>query len=139
MPVPSTTRDAITAALKEHGPMSVLEIMEVTGFGRLKVNACLNTARHDHPGRYFRIVSYRRNVGVQGREIPVYSASMGRDVPRPVFDKKDTNRNYYLRNRARQAVRRKVNTGKAPANPWAGLIQMQYRQPTPHPTPKPSP
>lgn len=126
MPVAPTTRDAITQALKENGPMSVVEIMEATGFGRLQVNSCMTTARHNHPGRYFRITDYRRQVGVKGREIPVYAAGRGRDAPRPVFEKAESKRDYYLRNRARQATRRKAATGVY-ATPWAGLLPMERR------------
>jgi len=126
MPIKPTTRDAITQALREHGPMSVVEIMEATGFGRLQVNSCMTTARRDHPGRYFRITGYRRQVGVKGREIPIYAAGRGRDVPRPVFDRTETQRDYYLRNRARQATRRKATTGIY-ATPWAGLVPMERR------------
>ncbi len=135
MPVPPITRDTITAALVEFGPMSVLEIMEATGFGRQRVNSCLNTARHDHPRTFFKIVDYQRNVGVQGREIPIYAAGPGRDALRPAFKKKESQHAYYLRNRARVAVRRKSNAGYATPNPWAGLLPMQTRRPTPPPQP----
>lgn len=68
MPKPPITRDAITAALKECGPMSVPEIAEHLGMARNRINTCMTTARKNHPGRYFRIVRYRPQVGVSGRE-----------------------------------------------------------------------
>jgi len=130
MPIPPITRDAITAALKECGPMSVMEIVEHTGMVRSRVNACLSTARANHPGKFFRIVSYRTQAGVQGRETPVYAAGPGRDATRPVFDRErylERRRSYYQQNRAQWAARRKVRTGQVPASPWDGLVPMGRR------------
>lgn len=86
MPVKPVTRDAITAALKECGPMSVIELVDHLGWGRNRINACMTTARANHPGKFFRIVRYQLQVGVRGRETPVYAAGRGRDAPRPAFD-----------------------------------------------------
>jgi hypothetical protein len=141
MPKPPETRDAITAVLKELGPMTVPELVQHFGWTRTRVNACLTTARNNHPGKFFRIVRYQKQIGVQGRETPVYAASPGADAPRPKFDaeyKQQRRSGYYQRNRARFAVARKRRTGKTEVNPWAGLIPMQRRrpQPTPHTGPQ---
>ena len=66
MPVKPVTRDAITAALKERGPMSVMELVDHLGWGRNRINACMTTARANHPGKFFRIVRYQLQVGVRG-------------------------------------------------------------------------
>ena len=66
MPVKPVTRDAITAALKECGPMSVIELVDHLGWGRNRINACMTTARANHPGKFFRIVRYQLQVGVRG-------------------------------------------------------------------------
>lgn len=114
--------------------MSVPEIAEHLGMARNRINTCMTTARKNHPGRYFRIVRYRPQVGVSGRETPIYSASPGPDAPRPEFGpqhKRERDRNYYQSNRALWAARRKARTGQTTASPWAGLVPMQRRQTTP--------
>lgn len=126
MPMPPTTRDAITQALRECGPMSVEEIAQHTGLRRMNVNTAMTTARRDHPGRYFRIIRYQPNVGVQGRETPIYSASRGPDAPRPAFDKAQSRKDYYQRNRARLAVERGVRRG-AQASWVTGLVPLERR------------
>lgn len=130
MPVPPATRDAITAALKELGPMSVPELVEQLGLQRSQVNAAMTTARANHPGKFFRIVRYQAQQGIQGRETPVYAAGPGPDAPRPSFDdahKRENKRRYYQNNRAMWAARRKSRTGQGTASPWAGLLPMQSR------------
>ncbi len=130
MPKPPDTRDAITAALKEMGPMSALELVEHLGWSRNRVNACMTTARANHPGKFFRIVAYRKQVGVQGRETPIYSAGPGPDAKRPTFDENHVTtrrQGYYQRNRARFAASRKRRTG-APSASWlSGLMPMARR------------
>lgn len=130
MPNPPITRDAITAALKECGPMSVPEIAEHLGMARNRVNTCMTTARKNHPGRYFRIVRYRPQVGVSGRETPIYSASPGPDAPRPAFDVAQGRRDYYQRNRTRLAVERHRRRG-VEATWLSGLVPLDRRT---HPT-----
>lgn len=132
MPKPPITRDTITAALKECGPMTVLELVEYLGFTRTKVDGCITQARANHPGRFFRIVRYRKQVGIQGREAAVYGAGPGPDAPRPAFDdahKREIKHRHYQGNRALWAARRKSRTGRGAANPWAGLVPMARRSP----------
>lgn len=130
MPVKPRTRDAITAALNECGPMSVVEIMEHLGMSRTKVNACLSTARANHPGKFFHIVRYQPQVGVQGRETPIYAAGPGSDAKRPKFSRKHVTArrsNHYRRNRARIAVDRKLRSGAGKASPWSWLLPIATR------------
>lgn len=126
MPMPPTTRDAITAALKECGPMSVPEIAEHLGLARNVINTCMTTARKNHPGKFFRILRYRPQIGVSGRETPIYSASPGPDAPRPVFDQAQGRRSYYQRNRTRLAVERRRRRG-VEANWLSGLVPLERR------------
>lgn len=126
MPMPPTTRDAITRALRECGPMSVPEIAEHLGMARNRVNTAMTTARANHPGRYFRIIRYRPQVGVSGRETPIYSASRGPDAPRPEFDKAKGRSDHYQRNRTRLAVERHKRRGKS-ASWLSGLAPMERR------------
>jgi|GEM_PF-1926201 len=130
MPKPPITRDAITAALKECGPMSVMELVEYLGWSRNRVDACITTARENHPGKFFRIVRYRKQVGIQGREAAVYAAGPGADAKRPTFGAEhqlERKRRYYLSNRAQWAARRKARTRQGPASPWDGLVPMARR------------
>ncbi|MCT6719477.1 hypothetical protein [Acidovorax sp. K2F] len=132
MPKPPITRDAITAALKECGPMTVPELVEHLDWPRNRVDACITTARENHPGKFFRIVRYRKQVGVQGREAAVYAAGPGPDAPRPTFDdahKREIKHRYYQGNRALWAAKRKSRTGRGAVNPWAGLVPMARRSP----------
>lgn len=126
MPVPPTTRDAITAALKECGPMSVPEIAEHLGLARNVINTCMTTARKNHPGKFFRILRYRPQIGVSGRETPIYSASPGPDATRPVFDKAEGRRSHYQRNRARLAAERYRRRGTE-ATWLSGLMPLERR------------
>lgn len=126
MPMPPITRDAITAALKECGPMSVPELVEHLGMARNRINNAMTTARKNHPGRYFRILRYQPQVGVSGRETPIYSATPGPDAPRPVFDKAKGRADHYQRNRARLAVERYRRRGTAAT--WLfGLAPLERR------------
>jgi len=130
MPTPPITRDAITAALKECGPMTVSELVEHLGWSRNRVDGCITTARENHPGKFFRIVRYRNQTGIQGREAAVYSASQGPDAPRPAFDaehQRERKHRYYLSNRAIWAAKRKTRTGQGTSSPWSGLLQMARR------------
>lgn len=126
MPMPPTTRDAIAQALRECGPMSVPEIAEHLGLARNVINTCMTTARKNHPGKFFRILRYRPQIGVSGRETPIYSASPGPDAPRPVFDQAQGRRSYYQRNRTRLAVERRRRRG-VEANWLSGLVPMERR------------
>lgn len=110
--------------------MTVPELVEYLGWPRSRVNAAVTTARNNHPGKFFRIVRFRAQVGVQGRETPVYAAGPGPDAKRPDFGevhKQERRHRYYLSNRAIWAARRKTRTGHVPASPWAGLVPMARR------------
>lgn len=126
MPMPPTTRDAIAQALRECGPMSVPEIAEHLGLARNVINTCMTTARKNHPGKFFRILRYRPQIGVSGRETPIYSASPGPDAPRPVFDKAEGRRSHYQRNRARLAAERYRRRGTE-ATWLSGLMPLARR------------
>lgn len=110
--------------------MTVPELVEYLGLPRNKVNAAMTTARKNHPGKVFRIVRYRKQMGVQGRETPIYAAGPGPDAPRPDFGevhKQERRQRYYLSNRAIWATRRKSRAGQGAASPWSGLLPMARR------------
>lgn len=131
MSVKPTSRDAVTAALREHGPMNAADIADVLGWPQSRVNSTLNTARRDHPGKFFRIIRTVMRQGSRGRDAPVYSASPGPDALRPTLGKdydKLRNQRYYLRNRVRILCRiRASRQGVQAASPWQGLVPVQSR------------
>lgn len=106
--------------------MSVPEIAEHLGLARNVINTCMTTARKNHPGKFFRIVRYRPQVGRSGRETPIYTAGRGRDAPRPVFDQAQGRADYYQRNRARLAIERYRRRGQS-AQWLSGLVPMERR------------
>ncbi|WP_238530656.1 hypothetical protein [Alicycliphilus denitrificans] len=106
--------------------MSVPEIAEHLGLARNVINTCMTTARKNHPGKFFRILRYRPQIGVSGRETPIYSASPGPDAPRPVFDKAEGRRSHYQRNRARLAAERYRRRGTE-ATWLSGLMPLARR------------
>ena len=126
MPMPPTTRNAITQALRECGPMRAPEIAAHLGLARRVITTCMTTTRKNHPGKVFRILRYRPHVGVSGRETPIYSASSGPDAPRPAFDKAQGRADHYRRNRARLAVERYRRRGTS-ASWLSGLVPLERR------------
>ena len=131
MPVKPSSRDAITAALREYGPMNSADIADLLGWTQSRANSTLNTARRDHPGKFFRIIRTVMRQGSSGRDAPVYSASPGPDAPRPTLGadyNKQRSQRYYLQNRARILCRiRASRQGAQAANPWQGLVPVQSR------------
>lgn len=127
MPAPPTSRNAVWDALYQHGPMSVVDLVELLGWSRNRVNKAIQTARNEHPGEFFRIVRYDlRPSGERGHETPIYAAERGKDVRRPVFD--DAHRARlahirYLKRRAQRVVKRRTT----PATPWDGLMPIPTR------------
>mgnify|MGYP001065882285 FL=1 len=106
--------------------MSAPEIAEHLGLARNVINTCMPTNRKNHPGKFFRILRYRPQVGVSGRETPIYSASSGPDAPRPAFDKAQGRADHYRRNRARLAVERYRRRGTS-ASWLSGLVPLERR------------
>lgn len=132
MPIKPTTRDAIHAALREFGPMSSEDISQHLGWDRNRVVTCMSTARGYHPGKFFRIVRYEFQRGRAGREIPIYSATTGPDLPRPVLgdeNRKEKQRRYYQNNRARIVAKTRARRGHggAAANPWLAILPTETR------------
>ena len=131
MSVKPTSRDAVTAALREHGPMNSADIADVLGWPQSRVNSTLSTARRDHPGKFFRVIRTVMRQGSRGRDAPVYSASPGPDAPRPPMDAayhRQRNQRYYQQNRARILCRiRASRQGVQAASPWQGLVLVQSR------------
>lgn len=114
----SPTRDAIYALLERDGPMTAAEIAYALGKLHKTIAASIAAARSDHGTKYFRIVSYQRQVGVQGREAPVYGIGPDPDARRPAMntprDKRAIKQRYAEKNklirRARDRKRRGIQS-----------------------------
>ena len=60
MPGVPIHRDLALRTLREHGPMSKAELVELLGPLGQAAGRAIATARHTQPGKYFRIVRYER-------------------------------------------------------------------------------
>lgn len=110
--------------------MSVVEIAQHLGLQRSRVDASITGARKHHPGKFFRVVRYQMQTGIQGRDARIYAAGPGPDASRPSFDEAHVtarSHSYYLRNRARFAINRKRRSGVVAASHWEGLVPMARR------------
>ena len=88
MPAAPITRNAISKLLMHEGPMTAAEIAETLEFNRKRVDGSIVEARKRYGSEVFRITGYRRQVGIQGREAPVYAVGPGVDARRPRMDTK---------------------------------------------------
>jgi DNA-binding transcriptional regulator GbsR (MarR family) len=83
MPCIPITRNAIARLLQEEGPLTAAEITEALQFNRKRVDASIVEARKKYGTDIFRIAGYKRQVGVGGREAPIYAVGPGQDARRP--------------------------------------------------------
>lgn len=111
----SPMRDAITALLLRDGPMKAAEIAEALDVPRKKVDATLIYTRSKYGSQFFRIESYARQVGVKGREAPVYEIGPEPDAPRPKMnskrDRKQIQQRYRDKNRVIIRARNRKRMG----------------------------
>lgn len=132
MPRKSEWRDLALATLREHGPMSKADLAELLGPNGARAALAIATARHENPGKFFRVTRYEVQRGRSGREIPIYAAGGGADAPRPDFGidaMKATQARYYRSNRARIIARVHARRrGPVSGNPWAALLEPSARR-----------
>lgn len=103
-------RAQIMGALTEHGPMTGAELAEHLGIGLRKVDAAIASARYQSPGQFFRVVRYLPVTGRRGRDLCVFAAEPGEDVPRQKFTKlKEAKRRAQAKARYRDKHRAAVN------------------------------
>jgi hypothetical protein len=132
MPSKPIWRDLAIATLREHGPMSKAELVELLGPNGARAASAIATARHENPGKFFRVTRYEVQRGRAGREIPIYAAGGGADAPRPAFgvdERKATQARYYRNNRARIIARVHARRrGPVSGNPWVALLEPSARR-----------
>lgn len=114
-------RDVLLAWLESDGPLTAAELAQMTGFTRHQVDSCLIHSRKKYGTQFFRIDSYRRQVGVGGREAPLYAVGPDPDAVRPRMDtardRKATQERYRQKNKALLRARdRKRRGGKTQAS-----------------------
>ena len=130
MPGVPIHRDLALRTLREHGPMSKAELVELLGPLGQAAGRAIATARHERPGEFFRIVRYEFQRGRAGREIPIYSHAGGPDAPRPDLSgpqhRRERQARYYQDNRTRLLARVRARRGKAPS-PWGQLMPAERR------------
>lgn len=126
----------IIEALRESGPMTKQEIADYTGLPFSKVASCIDSARYLYPGKIFRIVEFRPQVGVFGIPIAVFTHAGGPDAPKlqrtDAERKKINDARYREKNRASinayHRARRSRIAGVAPTmNPWLQLAAPSSR------------
>lgn len=100
----SPIRDAITEAIERDGPMTGAELADTLNVPRKQIDSSLAHARYEYGTKFFRISGYARQVGIGGREAPIYAIGPEPDEPRPKMnskrDRKKIQERYRDKNRA---------------------------------------
>lgn len=119
MPQPPTTRIAVFAVLREHGPLHVSAIAELLG---KNVNAVESSVRIAHQRKLIHISGWKRSLGTKGRMGAIYSLGKGQDRKPPQIDAhKEANERY--REKYREIIRRKTNARRGrPVDPWLAIL-----------------
>lgn len=117
MPTPPTTREAIKRLLREHGPMTVLEIAEEMKKPASTVSSCISTARAGKK-KHFYVAGHRPQVGISGMPAGLYAVGNRPDAEPPEHNRKAIGARYYQNNKARIKLRRGVRE----INPFTSLI-----------------
>lgn len=113
--------------------MTMAEVAEHMGRDPDTVSAVIRTARKRHPGKVFRVVSYRRTYGQWGQDKAVYAAEVGADVPKPKVDavarKNESNARWRARHGVREAAKKRAKRagGMPVVNIWNGLAPASMR------------
>lgn len=115
--------------------MTAKELAEYLGWGSRKVTTTIGSTRWLQPGLVFRIVRYVPVTGRRGRDLAVYAAEAGPDVPKPTVNaekrRKQTEARYRRNHRAiinaRNQASAAAKRGTTTINPWAQLAAPQLR------------
>lgn len=125
MPSPPRTRNAILAAIREHGPMTVAELVEVTGKTRHSIDAAIINMR-ERGTEFLRVKGYQRQVGNGGIAASIYDLGPGKDAKRPDLSTIEAHRErqarYRDKNRAVINARTNARRGR-PINPFLQLMR----------------
>lgn len=129
-------RNAVIAALREHGPMTRHALAECLDWPLGRVHSTVANARRLRPEQVFRVVGYQRVLEGKGKDASIYAAEPGPDMPRPKAGQyqrnRATRRRYRERHRAvinaRHRARRAREKGRVVrSNFWAQLAHKSAR------------
>jgi hypothetical protein len=127
----SPKRDAISTAIRQHGPMTSREIAEVLEWPTNTVSIVIRSTRRDHPGKFFRISSWRQVLGRRRNDEAVYSAGRGADCIKPETDvvarKRAADRRWRERHNGSYLAKKMVRDGARLLNPWLQLAPPSMR------------
>lgn len=127
MPIKPITRKIIENAIREHGPMKTLDIMDVTGLTRAQVNGAISYARKTYPGQVFHIFRWARQDECKGGEMaPVYGLGPKKDAKKPPrWTRTELNRRWVERHPVRVRLHDAKRSGSAqPASPFDQLLAL---------------
>ena len=123
-------RNAVIAALTQHGPMTCHEIADVMDWPLARVQCALRNARRLHPEKVFRVIRYKPVTEGKGKDASVYAAQAGADVPRQAdnIDERRQKAQARYRRRHKAVINSRTRRARAlqsghavRANPWAQL------------------
>lgn len=131
-------RNAVLACLREHGPMTMLDIAEALQWPLARVHSAICGARNRYPGQLVHISGYRKHPE-RGKDVSVFAAGPGEDKPRPVLtnQQKQARRRvvqarYNRKNRTIIDTKARIKRAKAKgvtvvSNPWLNLMPPSVR------------
>lgn len=123
---PPTTRNAIVAALREHGPMTATELAETLAMTRSAIANAVQKARAHGNRTYLYITAWRRPIGHGGAVAPVYDVGPGEDVRRPTIGPKARklyDQRYERSHRAERRIASALRRGST-VNPFKQLVRI---------------
>lgn len=132
---PQPSLDAVLAALNECGPMHIRALAEHLEWPVEKAHRTVSNARRNKPGQRIRVVGYERVQEGKGKDLSIYAAQAGEDVPRTPGKAKrrrlQTQARYRDKHRAvinaRHRVRRQEKGQPLVPNVWAQLAPKEIR------------
>jgi hypothetical protein len=86
MPNPAILKGRLYQVIHEHGPMTyeaLAQYMQDVSVENIK--SCINEDRRKRIKKVFRVVDWRRNIGVRGRPSPIVGLGPEPDAPLPDF------------------------------------------------------
>lgn len=127
----SPMRDAITEAIERDGPMTGAELAQVLNVPRKKIDSSLIHTRHKYGTQFFRISGYVRQVGIGGREAPIYAIGPEPDEPRPKMnskrDRKKIQQRYRDKNKLVIRARNRKRKGTT-SNPFLDILGIKLTE-----------
>lgn len=131
-------RNAVLACLREHGPMTMLDIAEALQWPLARVHSAICGARKRYPGQLLHVSGYRKHPE-RGKDLSVFTAGPGADKTRPALSQQQkqarrraTQTRYNRKNRTLIDTKARIKRAKAKgvevvSNPWLNLMPPSVR------------